>query len=134
MLLFHLTNGLRSFLYMWLGVELAILWFVYSFGYRRYKKTPIISALQSMIFFLALQYTVISMLPILFSVNKDVHKIAVNFVIPLSVFGIYYVRRFRNESLWEDKMKTPDADSVSDVVDHKGGDKNDKKTKRSNKG
>lgn len=114
--IFYLANVIRSFLYMWLGTELMILWFVYNFGYEKYKKSKIIESLQQMIFFLALQYAFISLLPIILSLNKDFHKIAVNFTIPFVIMCIVYVRRFRHLSLWEDKLNLPHKDSIKETL------------------
>ncbi|MBV6514258.1 MAG: hypothetical protein MOGMAGMI_01839 [Candidatus Omnitrophica bacterium] len=128
MLIFHLANVIRSFLWMWLGIELIILWFVYNFGYKNYRKTPIIEALQAMILSLALQYGVISFLPLTLSLNPKIYPFLVNFTIPIAFISVMAVRKFRHLSLWEDKLNLPESKSIKKII-LKGGVEDEKGNK-----
>lgn len=97
----------RVIIYLWVGIEFGNLAFLYIVGYKNVKTTPIIKALQMVLFTLSLLFLYLSILPILLEVDPRTHR----FLLSLMPFVLIPVgicaRKFRCESLRRQTMKLP---------------------------
>lgn len=98
---------LRTVAYLWVGTEAFFLAHLYSYGYVKYKNTPIICALQRLFMFIGLMFIVLAFLPIIHNLNDSLYNLVVKggllaiFVIPVG----FYLTKFRSESLSAVKPK-----------------------------
>jgi len=96
---------LRSVVYIWVATEFSFLSYIYWQGYKDFKPTPIINALQKLLFFSSLVFFYLSALPLILKLNPVVHLSAVMFIpVPLIPLGLS-LRKFRQESLRRDIVK-----------------------------
>ena len=99
----------RIIIYLWVGLEFGNLAFLYLVGYKNYKTTPIIKALQLMFTCLSVLFLFYSFVPALFISNSTLHSYVILFL-PIVLIPVgFAVRKFREESLRKQKMDLPDG-------------------------
>lgn len=108
MLLEVLLTILRSVLYLWIAIEFLLLANLYIYGYKKYKPTKIILALQRIFFFGGLLFLFLTFIPILLISNTDAFDVTILLVPIVLIPLIYFLRMFREKSLDEKEVKLPE--------------------------
>lgn len=102
-----LLRVIRSLFYIWVAIESFLLWYIYSQGYQKIKKSSIIHTLQNIFLFIALYFIFLSFIPIIQIFNMDASLFILNFNMVFLILISYSMYKFRNKSLKEDKMELP---------------------------
>lgn len=108
MSLIQILSVARTVIYLWIGIEFSNLMYLYWYGYKNHKTSPIIKALQAMFASLSGMFFFLAFVPILLELNGAVHKIAVTFFVILLIPVGIAVRMFRSESIRKQVMKLPE--------------------------
>ena len=106
----------RTIVYVWVGVEFMSLAYLYYYGYDHLKPTPVIKALQRLLFWNGIMILFLSFMPIIGALNGGIvydisRALIILFLLPVG----YYVAIFRKESITETKVKLPEDPKKSKV-------------------
>jgi DNA integrity scanning protein DisA with diadenylate cyclase activity len=99
MIISDLSDLIRAFFYLWVGVECAFLAYLYSWGYSNMKRTPIIYALKNIFIFLAVYFFFLMFIPIIKIFNREIQFFMLNFTPIFLIALIIMLRNFRCSSL-----------------------------------
>jgi len=98
---------LRTIISLWVAIEFSNVAYIYWYGYKKYKPTPIIRSLQILFFLVSLYLFFISFIPIILEVDPKLQRDFINLVLIFLVPLGFAVRKFRKESIEKNKIGLP---------------------------
>lgn len=91
---------LRAFFYLWITIESVFLAYLYWNAYKKYKSTPIIKAVEQLLFAIGINFFFMTIIAIVSAVNRnDPLYDWLIVIIPFFAFPVMLsIRKFRQES------------------------------------
>jgi hypothetical protein len=94
-----LVNLLRIPIFLFIGIESLATFFLYRYGYYKYKPSEIIRVLSLMFLYIGIEMIYQAFLPFALVFNPQVHTVLV-MLLPLALIPIYiFIRSFRIASV-----------------------------------
>lgn len=91
---------LRAFFYLWITVESVFLGYLYWNAYKKYKTTPIIKAIQFLLFSIGLNFFYMVMVAVAGLLDKEslIYDLLIVFIPVCAVPLLMSIREFREKS------------------------------------